>query len=250
MLRTFAGLVALALLLLAPTASSAQVAKELVGRYQMDVPGGDVLELRANGTATLAGDETRWSASGGQLTVGIDVMAYTLQGDRLMLTMGSAQLPWKRIGGTGKAAAPMQSAAAEASAPQPPDRTTPATAAPPAAVGGNPQDAQARQLLTGNAWCSMTYNQVSGTSTTRKVIFRPDGVMLVSGGGETYSSGAGGTYAGQSNTSSAMRWRVENLQLFVDQGAGAGFQDVGVAATRNPNGSVILKSLGREYMMC
>ena len=250
MLKTFAVQVALALVLLAPAVSSAQVAKELVGRYQMDVPGGDVLELRANGTAAMAGEETRWSAKGGQLAVGTDVMAYTLQGDRLMLTMGSAQLPWKRIGGAGKAPAPTQSASTEASSPLPADRPAQATAAPPAAVGGNPQDAQGRQLLTGSAWCSMTYNQASGTSTTRKVVFRPDGVMLVSGGGETYSSGAGGTYAGQSSTSSAMRWRLENLQLYVDQGAGAGFQDVGLTATQNPNGSVILKSLGREYMMC
>lgn len=47
-----------------------------------------------------------------------------------------------------------------------------------------------------NAWCSFTYNKVSGT------------------------------YAGQSNNASAMRWKLENLRLLLDQGAGARVFDV------------------------
>ncbi|MEI7704141.1 MAG: hypothetical protein WCK73_06045 [Deltaproteobacteria bacterium] len=112
------------------------------------------------------------------------------------------------------------------------------------------QDAQVRQILTSSAWCSFTYNKVSGTSTTRKVVFRRDGVMLMSGGAETYSSGQGGTYAGQSRKQDALRWKVESLRLYVDQGAGAGFQDVGLDATRNSNGAIILRADGREYAMC
>jgi hypothetical protein len=112
------------------------------------------------------------------------------------------------------------------------------------------QDAQSRQVLTSTAWCSFTYNKVSGTSTTRKVVFRPDGVMTINGGAETYSSGSGGTFAGQSRKSSALRWKMENSRLYVDQGGGAGFQDVGLTATRNSNGSIILHADGREYAMC
>ena len=119
-----------------------------------------------------------------------------------------------------------------------------------AQAGGGPQDQQARQLLTSRAWCSFTYNKVSGTSTTRRVVFRPDGVMLMNAGGETYSSGSGGTYAGQSNRAGAMRWQVQNLRLYIDAGDGVGFQDVGLNATRNSSGAVILSSLGREYAMC
>jgi hypothetical protein len=244
MSKTRIALVALALLLLVPAGASAQVAAELVGKYRMDVEGGDILELRSDGTAVMAGEPTRWSVRGKQLVVGTDVMGYVLQGDRLILTLGPVQLPWKRIGGAGKATVAAQSPPAT-TRPQ-----SPSVAPAPATAGANPQDTQARQVLTGSAWCSFTYNKTSGTSTTRKVVFRPDGVMLVSGGAETYSSGYGGTVAGQSNSAGAMRWKLENQRLFVDQGGGAGFQDVGLTATQNSNGYPILHSQGREYSMC
>jgi hypothetical protein len=118
------------------------------------------------------------------------------------------------------------------------------------AAGGNPQDAQARQILLNSAWCSFTYNKVSGTSTTRRVVFRADGVMAINGGAETYSSGYGGTYAGQSSNASAMLWKLENLRLYVDDRSGAGYQDIGLTSTTNSNGSIILKSQGQEYAMC
>ncbi|MBL0141019.1 MAG: hypothetical protein IPP91_02875 [Betaproteobacteria bacterium] len=240
-------LVAFALLLaLLPDTSWAQVVAKLVGRYQMEVQGGDILELRADGTAWLAGDEMKWSVKGNQLVVGTDVMAYSLQGDRLMLTFGAIQLAWKRIGGAGKVPSAMQSAANKAKPQQPSAAPAPAATA----ANGNAQDDQARQVLTNNAWCSFTYNKTSGTSTTRKVVFRPDGLMTVNGGAESYSSGYGGTYAGQSRTGSAMRWRLENLRVFVDQGNGGGFQDIGLTANRNSNGSLILSAGGREYSMC
>lgn len=250
-LAPIAPIVLLALPLVVPATAAAQVVKALVGKYQMEVPGGDILELRLDGTASLAGEETRWSAQGDRLRVGRDVMPYTLQGDRLVMSMGSVQLAWKKLAGAGKGSLP--------ALPKPPAqppmntaRTAPgmASAPPASATGGNAQDAQARQLLTSAAWCSFTYNKVSGTSTTRKVIFRPSGVMTVNGGAETYSSGYGGTYGGQSNTAGAMRWRLENLRVFVDQGAGAGFQDIGLTATRNSNGSLILHAGGREYSVC
>lgn len=114
----------------------------------------------------------------------------------------------------------------------------------------NAQDVQAKQLLINSAWCSFTYNKVSGTSTTRKVIFKANGVMTVNGGAETYSSGYGGSYAGQSNTARAMHWKLKNLRLFIDQGDGTGFQDIGLSATKNSNGYVILHAGGLEYSMC
>ena len=129
-----------------------------------------------------------------------------------------------------------------------PDASAQAAKAP--AGQSRAMDVEARQLLTSSAWCSFTYNKVSGTSTTRRVVFRPDGVMTIVGGAETYSSGQGGTYAGQSTKGSTLRWKVENLRLYVDLGDGGGFQDVGLDATRNSNGSVILHADGREYAMC
>jgi hypothetical protein len=115
---------------------------------------------------------------------------------------------------------------------------------------GNPQDAHARQVLTSSAWCSFTYNKVSGTSTTRKVVFRPDGVLTINGGAETYSSGYGGTYAGQSSSGGTMLWKVENLRLLIDQRNGTGFQDIGLTTSKNSNGYPILHAEGREYAMC
>lgn len=228
----------LALLLMISTTAFAQIAAELVGKYRMDVEGGDVLELRANGSAAMAGEETTWSATGNQLSIGPDVMQYQLQGDQLLLTMGTFQIPWKRIGGGVKSSTPPQEkATAEAQARQP-------------VTGAAAADQEAKQLLTSTAWCSFTYSQVSGTSTTRKVIFRPDGVMTMNDGAETYSSGYGGTYAGQSQSAGAMRWKLENLRMYVDQGDGAGFQDIGLTATKNSNGYVILHAAGREYSMC
>jgi hypothetical protein len=74
--------------------------------------------------------------------------------------------------------------------------------------------------------------------------------MTINGGAETYSAGYGGTYAGQSTNVNAMRWKLENLRLLVDDRGGNGYQDIGLTATTNSNGSIILKAAGREYSRC
>ena len=227
------------LLLAVPAISLAQPPRELVGRYQLEAPGGDTLELRADGSATLAGESMRWAARGNQLQVGPDVMTYALQGERLIIEMGGIHFSWKRLGNGGNAS-PMARAASRANAP----------AASTAQAGGNAQDAQMRQILTSSAWCSSTYNKTSGTSSTRKVVFHGNGVMSINGGAETYSSGYGGSYAGQSASGANMLWKVENLRLFIDDGSGGGYQDIGLTASRNSNGYLILQAEGRDYIMC
>jgi hypothetical protein len=226
----------LLLFLVASEAALAQTDRDMVGRYQMEVQGGDILDLRPDGTATLAGELTRWAVKGNQLTVGTDAMPFVLQDGRLILTVGTVRVAWKRLDVVANAASPMERAARKALAAE--------------SGGGNPQDSQARQILMNSAWCSFTYNKVSGTSTTRRVVFRADGVMTINGGAETYSSGYGGTFAGQSNNASAMLWKFENLRLLVDDRSGAGYQDIGLTSTTNSNGSIILKSQGKEYAMC
>jgi hypothetical protein len=230
-------LVTFVFLLIITSLSSAQTVSGLVGSYRMEVQGGDLLELRDNGTASMAGEETVWSARGNQLTIGSEVMQYKLQGDRLLLTIGTVKIAWKRIGGEVKGSSLKK-------------KPVPETQARQSGNGETNADREAKQLLTSTAWCSFSYNKSSGTSTTRKVVFRPDGVMTVNGGSETYSSGYGGTYAGQSNNGSAMKWKVENLRMYLDQGNGAGFQDIGLNATKNSNGYVILHAGGQEYSMC
>lgn len=217
--------------------AQAQMLQKLVGKYQMEVQGGDILELRPDGTATLAGEVTRWAVKGNQLTVGTDVMPFVLQDGYLIVSVGPVRVAWKRLGGGAGTQSPMERAAQKAQMAGP-------------AGGGDSQDAQVRQILMNNAWCSFTYNKVSGTSTTRRVVFRPDGVMSINGGAETYSSGYGGTYAGQSSNASAMLWKLENLRVLVDDRSGYGYQDIGLTSTTNSNGSIILKTQGKEYAMC
>lgn len=238
-----------AILSFVPPALRAQTPGELVGKYQMDAEGGDILELRPDGSAVMAGDKTTWSADKSYLTVGADVMAYTLRGNRLLLTMGPVQLAWRKLSDPVKKPGQKPKAGAQS---RPAEKNggggKPARDKAKPVAGGNTQDAQARAMLTGSAWCSFTYNKTSGTSTTRKVVFRPDGVLLMNDGAETYSSGYGGVAAGQSSSAGALRWKLENLRVYVDQGAG--FQDIDLTATKNSNGYVILKAEGREYSMC
>lgn len=234
----------IALLICSTCTARAQVVKQLIGKYQMEAASGEVLELRANGTASLGGEETRWSANGTTLRVSDDTMPYALLGGRLILSISGLQIPWRRTG--------VQAAQTQGQPPSPSQtpkgRPGDGGAASRNIISGTMQDQQARQILMQSAWCSFTYNKVSGTSTTRRVVFRPVGVMTVNGGAETYSSGYGGTYSGQSNSGGAARWRYENQRLYLDQASG--FQDIGMQATTNSNGYIILHADGREYSMC
>jgi hypothetical protein len=221
-------LVFLALLLGLSTASFGQSAAHLAGSYRMEGQGGATLELHADGTASLDGSETVWAATENQISIGRDLAFYTFKGDRLVLTKGTTQIVWKKVR-SGKRQKGAQR-----------DKSQPESDA----------DREAKRVLTSTAWCSFTYNQTTGTSTTRRVVFRPDGTMNMNDGRETYSKGYGGTVAGQSNSAGTMRWKLENLKLFVDQKDGNGFQDIGVTASQNSNGYVILHAAGREYSMC
>ena len=111
------------------------------------------------------------------------------------------------------------------------------------------QDGQISQFLMGNAWCGFTYNQHTGTSRTERVVFHGNGVITQGTGGETYSSGYGGTVAGQSRGGNQGRWKVQSGQLLLSQD-GFNWTPQQLQVTRNSNGSPILKSGGKEYMVC
>ena len=237
---------------------SAQTPGELVGSYQMEVDGGDRLDLRADGSARLGDEETSWAARAGQLTLGQETVPYRVSQGRLFLKMGPMELSWRRLGSAAAASTPLQRAATKAAqAPgQSPMQSMGGVAAPAGARVGataqhdSPQDAQSRQVLMSSAWCSFTYNKTSGTSTTRRAVFRADGILSIGGGAESYSSGRSGSYAGQSASNTNMRWLLQSQRLYVDAGDGSGMQDVGLTATQNSNGSIILRADGREYAMC
>ncbi|MFN7132969.1 MAG: hypothetical protein ACK4N5_12880, partial [Myxococcales bacterium] len=107
-------------------------------------------------------------------------------------------------------------------------------------------------------WCSFSYKGGTtytcgtwGRSSSTRVVFRPDGSAFVGEGGENYNSGSPGSVASQRESGQGgIRWRVQGERLFMDDGSGAGFQDVGLSGKQNSNGYPILMAGGKEYSMC
>lgn len=120
-------------------------------------------------------------------------------------------------------------------------------AAPPAAASG--QDGQIRQFLMANAWCSFSFNQRSGTSSSSRIVFREDGTVTQSSNRETYNSGPAGSVAGQYGGGDQGYWKVMEGQLHMSRD-NVNWQPTPLQVTRNSNGSPIVKSGGVEYMVC
>jgi hypothetical protein len=108
---------------------------------------------------------------------------------------------------------------------------------------------QLSQFLTRNAWCGFTYNQRSGTSTRERVVFHGGGLVVQESGAETYSSGRSGTVAGQYGGGKQGRWKVDNGVLHLSED-GFNWTPQQLQVTQNSNGYPILKSGGKEYMVC
>lgn len=132
-----------------------------------------------------------------------------------------------------------------------PQQTTPTPSAPSApsapATGGD----QLGKLLVSSAWCSFWYNNVSGASGSTRFVYSANGTFSMSTGGESYSSGYGGTYAGQSGSSASGKWKTENNQLSIAV-AESGWQYINVPLQykTNSNGAPILVADGEEYAQC
>jgi hypothetical protein len=116
-------------------------------------------------------------------------------------------------------------------------------------LGAIAQTDRLSQFLMHNAWCSFSYNKNTGTSRQERVVFQPNGVVVQSGGAETYSSGYGGTVAGQSRGGKHGRWKVANETLHLSED-GRNWTPQPLQITRNSNGYPIIKSEGKEYMVC
>jgi hypothetical protein len=160
-----------------------------------------------------------------------------------------------------------QAAPAPRDAPAPPPRGAPTPPAPraplaapraPAATPeppGNDQDAQLRAFLLSSAWCSFSYNKVSGSTNTSRNVFLANGILMIgtnreggtvnqNGGG----AGANGSYYSQSQGGQQARWQVQGGQLYVD--LGQGMQAVPMQITRNSSGYPIITASGTEYSQC
>jgi hypothetical protein len=121
-------------------------------------------------------------------------------------------------------------------------------AAGPSAGSGSTQDKQLTQLLLGSAWCSFTYNKITGYSSRSRNVFTPDGILHMNTDSEGGSSGPNGSIYSQNAGGGSMRWKVEQAQLWLDQGGG--FQGVTIKITRESSGFMFIKSNGSEYSQC
>jgi len=105
------------------------------------------------------------------------------------------------------------------------------------------------ELLLSSAWCTFTYNKTTGYSNTTRVRFNKNGTYGTGGRAEGYSSGKGGTYSSQSDTSGGGRWKVTKGELYMSQGRG----ELGIVRTivkRNSSGYPIILADGVEYSQC
>jgi hypothetical protein len=107
------------------------------------------------------------------------------------------------------------------------------------------------QLLLSSAWCSFSYNKVSGASHTSRAQFFPDGTWFSGSRGETYSSGSAGSVAGQHDAGSRGQWKVQNGQLFMSNPPESpALAPITMTVKRNSNGYPIITADGTEYSQC
>lgn len=118
-------------------------------------------------------------------------------------------------------------------------------------AGGSGVDAQLRQLLTSSAWCSFSYSQYSGSTSTTRFVFGSDGSFSMGGQNESYNSGDYGSVAGQSNSSGGGQWKIQNTRLYISSAdTGYQFVDVNADLSYNSSGYPIIKANGTEFSQC
>jgi len=196
--------------------------------------------LNPDGSGTFNGESIRWAFNQNSLSLtGTDGVTYMFNASLTptSLTIAGANLPQPIT---------FQRAGVGMRPGGPPSAMTPGAGG---GVAASPQDQQIAQLLLRSAWCSFSYSSTSGASSKERIVFQPDGSGIRQSGGETYSSGYGGTYAGQSSGARPFQWRVQggNLMASTD---GMQWEPVPLQITTNSSGYPIITSGRKEYMMC
>jgi hypothetical protein len=105
------------------------------------------------------------------------------------------------------------------------------------------------ELLLSSAWCTFSYNKITGYSNTTQVKFNKNGTYSTGGRAEGSSSGKSGSYASQSDSRGNGRWKSAQGELYLSQGNG----ELGLVRTvvkRNSNGYPIILADGVEYSQC
>jgi len=131
-------------------------------------------------------------------------------------------------------------------------------ASPPEASGrgASAQDRQLAALLTSSAWCTFSFSGGStysggsyGNTNTTRAVFRADGIATETSGHELTNSGGAGNVWANGNGGQQARWKVENGMLMLSAD-GVQWAPQQLSVTYNSNGSPIIKSNGKEYMLC
>jgi hypothetical protein len=117
------------------------------------------------------------------------------------------------------------------------------------ALAATPQDRQIAELLSSSAWCSFTYNRISGTSRQERWVLSPDGWASSNTNAESYSSGPYGSVGGQTRGGGQGRWRVQQSMLVVSED-GVTWQPLPMQISQNSNGYPIVNVNGKEFSSC
>jgi hypothetical protein len=105
------------------------------------------------------------------------------------------------------------------------------------------------RLLLSGAWCSFSFNKITGYSNTTRYEFFANGTYRKGRRGEGGSSGPYGSIASQSQGAGGGRWAMQNGALFMSQGNDA-MQPVQTQAYTNSAGHPIIRGDGVEYSRC
>ncbi|MEK6734348.1 MAG: hypothetical protein AABY27_04495 [Pseudomonadota bacterium] len=111
------------------------------------------------------------------------------------------------------------------------------------------QDSQLAQLILSSAWCSFSYNSVSGASSSSRYKYFSDGTFSYGSQAETYSSGYGGTYAGGSQSGDSGRWSLNGNQMTLTFNNGQQLSSI-LQINYNSNGYPIIVADGTEFSKC
>lgn len=105
------------------------------------------------------------------------------------------------------------------------------------------------KLLLSGAWCSFSYNKISGTTKTTRARFYSNGTYGFGNQRESQSSGQYGSVYGQSGGGGGGRWQVKGGELYMSEGGGP-LEAVQTVVKRNSNGYPIIVADGVEYVQC
>jgi hypothetical protein len=118
---------------------------------------------------------------------------------------------------------------------------------------GQSPNAQLYNLLTGSAWCSFSYSGTSsgsgGSTSTSRVVFQQDGLVVITTNNESSYSGDGWGTASQNGGGQRACWRIDGSQLMASAD-GRQYAALPLQIAQNSNGYPIITANGTEYSTC